>query len=241
MDSRPGTRVIIFVGCRLYGDGLACMLRAEPAMTVLGVVTDCEAALLLARVAQADVLLADVATPHQTAVIGEFVRQGPAVHVVGLGIAEEQDAVIAAAEAGVAAFLGHEADFAQLRATIDSAKRGEMLCSPRVAAILRQHVTALALSRRVQQSLRTRLTAREIAIMALVEDGLSNREIAHRLCIEVSTVKNHLRNVFEKLQVGHRAEAVARLRRRSDEEPPDLPDRSLSRASPVLVPVGGKN
>jgi DNA-binding NarL/FixJ family response regulator len=88
-----------------------------------------------------------------------------------------------------------------------------MLCSPRVAAILRRRVATLASALGTQHYglSRGRLTARELDIMALVEDGLTNREIAEHLSIEVSTVKNHLRNIFDKLHVRHRAEAVARL------------------------------
>jgi two-component system nitrate/nitrite response regulator NarL len=97
---------------------------------------------------------------------------------------------------------------------VRSVTRGETLCSPRIAATLFRRVAALAADRRVgdERTLR-RLTRRERQIVDLIADGLSNKEIAHRLQIEFATVKNHVHNILEKLQVTRRADAVAALRR----------------------------
>ena len=115
-----------------------------------------------------------------------------------------------AAEAGLDGFVSAEADIDELVATARTAVRGELLCSPRVAAILRRRITTLARDHTRDET--ARLTSREREVMGLVDAGLSNREVARQLRIEVSTVKNHIRSVFEKLDVRDRNEAAARLR-----------------------------
>jgi DNA-binding NarL/FixJ family response regulator len=95
-----------------------------------------------------------------------------------------------------------------LVATLESATRGEALFSPRMAASLLRRVAALAATQ-PSPSAQVRLTPRERDIMRLLDEGLSNKEIAQRLGIEVATVKNHVHNILEKLQVHRRGEAAA--------------------------------
>jgi DNA-binding NarL/FixJ family response regulator len=86
-----------------------------------------------------------------------------------------------------------------------------------MAASLFQRIATLALERS-PQSIESRLTARELEILDLIDQGLSNKEIARRLTIELSTVKNHVHNILEKLNVSRRSEAAARAR--AEREPP---------------------
>jgi len=95
--------------------------------------------------------------------------------------------------------------------TIHSVARGELLCSPRIAATLFRALHAQG-SRPDGDRLALTLTAREREIAPLIDRGLSNKEIAAQLRIEVATVKNHVHNLLEKLQVASRGEAAARLR-----------------------------
>jgi DNA-binding NarL/FixJ family response regulator len=92
--------------------------------------------------------------------------------------------------------------------------RDELPCSPQIASTLLRRVGALA-SVAAPVEPRARLTSRELEIVHLIERGLSNKEIGRELCIEVATVKNHVHNVLEKLQVRRRTEAVARIRGRA--------------------------
>ncbi len=84
-----------------------------------------------------------------------------------------------------------------------------MLCTPRIAALLLRRVAEAAAPR---SSGLERLTPRETEIVDLIEQGLSNKQIARRLSIELATVKNHVHNILEKLEVARRGEAVARVR-----------------------------
>lgn len=95
---------------------------------------------------------------------------------------------------------------------VESVPRGETLCSPGIAATLFHRVAALA--RELQlEPIEGRLTARELDVRRLIEEGLANKEIATALSIELPTVKNHVHRILEKLNVRHRTEAAARARR----------------------------
>jgi two-component system nitrate/nitrite response regulator NarL len=134
--------------------------------------------------------------------------------VVALAIAETETSVIACAEAGAVGYVPRDASLADVAAVLRSVAAGETVCSPRIAAGLLRRLGARAAGAAAGASEPTAsLTPREVQILALIEQGMSNKEIARRLCIAVATVKNHVHNILEKLQVQRRAEAAAHLRR----------------------------
>jgi len=102
-----------------------------------------------------------------------------------------------------------------LVAALESVGRGELLCSAQTAAALLRRVAALAAGRSAPAQPLSNLTRREREIGGLLEAGLSNKDIAVQLGIEVATVKNHVHNVLEKLQVHRRGQAAARLQGRT--------------------------
>jgi two-component system nitrate/nitrite response regulator NarL len=104
-----------------------------------------------------------------------------------------------------------DASLDDLAGTIRGVLRGELRCPPRIAATLFKRVAALAAPGR--PALATVLTAREREVLAVLDEGLSNKQIAARLCIEIATVKNHVHHILEKLQVASRSEATAYARR----------------------------
>ncbi len=132
--------------------------------------------------------------------------------VVAFGVVERDDEVLRCAEGGVAGFVTREAGLEELVAAILSVAQGEVSCPPRITAVLLRQVTASV----ARDTVRTRdvyLTLRERQVVALVDQGLCNKEIATRLGVEVSTVKNHVHHLLEKLGVKRRGEAAARARR----------------------------
>lgn len=133
-------------------------------------------------------------------------RAHPDIRVVALAI-DSTDEVVAVVEAGVSGYVPKEASLTELVSTIQSVSCGEMPCSPSVAAGLCRRLADLA--PRQDQAPQRRLTVRERQVLALVGEDLSNKEIARRLCIEVTTVKNHVHNLLEKLQVHRRRDAIA--------------------------------
>jgi two-component system, NarL family, nitrate/nitrite response regulator NarL len=145
------------------------------------------------------------------AVLSAIAGAAPHAQVIAVGVFETEQQVIACAEAGVAGYLLRHESLAQLGAVVQSVLRGETICSPQVAATLLRRVATLAAERRSADGT-AQLTVREREVLQLVDLGMSNRDIAERLSIEVRTVKNHVHNILEKLQVHRRGEAAARLR-----------------------------
>lgn len=158
-----------------------------------------------------DVVLVDVAAPDAPARVRETRSHFPALPVVALGTGEEVDEVVPVLEAGAAGYLTRDDPLRAVADTLAAVARGEMPASRRVAAALGRRVAELAASRREAPALE-RLTARERAVLELIADGMSNKEIARHLAVRPLTVKNHVHNLLQKLEVRRRGEAAALLR-----------------------------
>jgi two-component system nitrate/nitrite response regulator NarL len=194
-------RVLVVSDIRLYREGIADALtrsgRCEVAMTPAD---DWE-------LAPTDVVLLDLAHPRAR----ELLAAAGDSRVVALGVREVEEEVIGWAEAGVAGYVTREATLDELVAVVESVARGEMECSPRIAALLLQRVASVAGTGRTLAD--GRLTPRENEIVGLLDQGLSNKQIARRLSIEPATVKNHVHHILDKLGVARRGEVAAQLRR----------------------------
>lgn len=203
-------RVLVVSDIRLYRDGLAQVFADERRLAVVGAAADAPTAARLAAQHRPDVALVDMAMPQSGAAVRGISAIAPAVKVVALGIRENEQDLIGCAEAGVAGYVPRAASVQDLVTVLDGVGRGELLCSAHTAATLWHRVATLAAiagSPR-QENL---LTPREREIGTLLEAGLSNKDIATRLGIEVATVKNHVHNLLDKLEVHRRGQAVARL------------------------------
>jgi DNA-binding NarL/FixJ family response regulator len=204
-------RVVIVGEMRLYREAISQVLARHPRIRVTGSTAGSAKAEHLLAQCRTDVVLVDMATADSLAIIRALVAGAPDVNVIALGLAEHEPDVIACAEAGISGYVTRDASLDDLAATIESVARGEMPCSPGVAATLLRRITALAAQQDVQPA-DVSLTRRELQILDLIDEGLSNKEIAERLFIEVATVKNHVHNILEKLNVQRRGEAAARAR-----------------------------
>ena len=207
---QPPIRVFLVADVSVHRDSLAELLEREPRIEVVGAASARRETIAEVWNLRPDVVLLDVAAEESVAAIAALVDAIPDVRVIACAVPETETDIIACAEAGVAGCVSRDAAFADLVATIERVASGETLASPRVAAVLLRHVATLA-ARQSQEPL-ARLTAREQEILDLISEGLSNKEIARRLFIEVSTVKNHVHGILEKLHVHRRYEAVARMR-----------------------------
>ena len=219
-------RVLVCSHIRLYREGLAEILASDRDLDVAGTASAGEAAVVQASELLPDVVLLDMAMPGGISTVARLEASTPGVKVIALGVGEDDAEVIACAEAGVLGFVTREQSLAELRATILSVARGENLCSPQVAATLLRRVRTLGAARAVERD--AHLTARQLEILALIEGGLSNKEIARRLRIELPTVKNHVHNILDKLGVGRRADALATLKARGVTLPAPAPPPGTS-------------
>jgi two-component system, NarL family, nitrate/nitrite response regulator NarL len=206
---RPG--VFILSDVRLYREGLAWSLSRRPELDVLGdAAVSAEALARIASAAPAAVLL-DFTTPGALNLPKQIDRSTPGAKVIAFAVSEIDDALIACAEAGIAGFVTRDGSVDDLVLSVQSALRGEIVCPPRIAGLLFKRVAALSDAESPPGS-KAALTRREREIVELVNEGLSNKEIARSLRIGAATVKNHVHNILEKLQVSRRGEAAARLR-----------------------------
>ncbi len=151
---------------------------------------------------------------------------------MALGVAEDELVVMACARSGVAGFVYPHGSAHDVVMAVHSAVRGELVCSPRTAGILLNQVSAAAPAAAHAGGDET-LTPRENEILALVSEGLSNKQIARQLSIGSATVKNHVHSILGKLGVQRRGEAAAQRRRLAGAATPvrrdaaaALPDRS---------------
>lgn len=207
-------RVLIVAQVRLYRDGLADTLQRRGAFEVAGSVAAAADALDELRGAGADVVLLDMAAVDGPPAVRLIRSAAPDAHIIGLALLEQEPQVLAVAEAGIASYVARDASLDDLVAAVEGAARGEARCSPAITGSLLRRIAALA-AERAPASPEASLTSREREVLELVDEGLSNREIARRLVIAPPTVKNHIHNILEKLQVRGRAEAAARVRSRA--------------------------
>jgi two-component system nitrate/nitrite response regulator NarL len=202
-------RVVVVAEVRLHREGLASALTDRPGVDVVGCVGDLEAAHRLLQRRPCDVVLVDaVRTDERVAAVRQAVAGEPAARFVVVGSTESDDDVVAWAEAGAAGIIEHGSSVDELHAVLGTIVRGEFLCSPRIGAALLRRVRVLAHTQPAAGPI-VRLTAREKEVLWLLCTGLSNKEIADRAAISLSTVKNHVHNVLDKLGVPNRASAVA--------------------------------
>jgi DNA-binding NarL/FixJ family response regulator len=142
----------------------------------------------------------------------ELIAANPKTALIVLHVSENEEEIAGWAEVGVSGFLSRQASVDDLVRTVESAAHGETVCPPSVAAVLLRRVTALADQLRRAGERQSSLTAREHEIVQLIDEGLSNKAIAHRLQIELPTVKNHVHHILQKLDANGRGQAAAMLR-----------------------------
>jgi len=201
--------VFVVADVDLHAECLALALASRRDITVVGTAPCRSSATRLIEDASPDVLIVDVASPGALHLISDVVAASSPPSVIAVDAPEAEDDIVSCIEAGVSAFVPADASLADLLATLTRVGRGESVVSPRVATTLIRRVRELADAQAVDSS--QALTQRELEILVLIDRGLSNKEIAGALSIEVSTVKNHVHHILGKLDVSRRTEAPGKL------------------------------
>jgi two-component system nitrate/nitrite response regulator NarL len=202
-------RVLVVDDNGLFRDGLVGLLGRLSDIDVVGAAGSGEEAVRRAPVLRPDVVLMDIAMPGIGGV--EAARQilevAPGVAVCMLTVSEQEQDLFAAIRAGARGYLAKSVELDVLASAIRTLNEGGALVSPHLA---RDLLNAFAqFSPPTRDTATDKLTPREREILALVGRGMSNPEIADRLVIAENTVKVHLRNILDKLQVHSRAQAAA--------------------------------
>jgi two-component system, NarL family, nitrate/nitrite response regulator NarL len=204
-------RTFIATGVAIYEHALVHVLGSYGTIRVVGSARTVADTVASVQAVEPDVVLLDVSLPDALEVIRALRTSTRRIPVLGLAVNDDERDVLACVEAGIAACVMRDGSLADLVTAMRSAIQGEALCSPRIVGALFRRVADLA-ERGVSAVDASALTAREREIVALIDRGLSNKEIARHLGIELPTVKNHVHHILAKLSVGRRGEAAARLR-----------------------------
>ena len=205
-------RVLVVDDHPLYRDGLVTAIAAMPDVEVVGDAGDGAAAVGMAKELEPDVVVMDLHMPELNGIDAtrRIVADRPDTAVLVLTMLESDDSVFAAMRAGARGYLLKGADRAEIRRAIEAEANGEVVFS---AGIASRVLSFFAAGPSVPAATPfPTLTEREREILDLVARGLTNTAIAQRLVLSSKTVRNHVSNVFTKLQVAGRAEAVAQAR-----------------------------
>lgn len=205
-------RVLIADDHTLFRDGLRALLASIPDIEVVGEATSGKEALKLATEHQPDVILMDIQMPDLNGIEATrlILRTSPHIGIIVLTMFQDDDSVFAMMRAGARGYVLKGADQTVLLRAVRAVANGESLFSPKIAARLMQYFAVLEPTSRPE--LFPELTEREREILSYIADGQTNAEIAEKLVISVKTVRNHVSNIFSKLQVADRAQAAIRAR-----------------------------
>jgi DNA-binding NarL/FixJ family response regulator len=205
-------RVLIADDHQLFRDGLKALLLSAPDTEVLGEAATGEEAIQLAAETQPDVILMDLQMPDMDGIEAtrHIVRTNPHINVLMVTMFEDDSSVFAAMRAGARGYVLKGAKHDEMLRAIRAVSSGEAIFSPTIAARM---MSFFAASRSViPEEAFPDLTDREREVLNLIARGDSNADIANALTISVKTVRNHVSNIFSKLQVADRAQAAIRAR-----------------------------
>jgi DNA-binding NarL/FixJ family response regulator len=221
-------RVLIVADVRLYREGLAASLSTREHLLVVAIGASRADASARVREFAPDVVVVDIATRESLDLIADLHREVPSSKILAFAVEEVSSDILACAEAGAAGYVTADASLDDLVAAIERIASEELMCSPRMAARLFQHISERA-TRWTPGVQTRRLTFRERQVLEFIRQGHSNKEIGQKLNIAEPTVKNHVHHLLEKLKVTSRAQAAARatvaFNRRRPVDQAGLPSR----------------
>jgi DNA-binding NarL/FixJ family response regulator len=212
-----GCAVVVGSDVRLYSEGLALVFAADGRLRVSRVAETAHRTLQCVTDDDTDALLIDATMPDVRNVLDVMKTRKPHIPVIIFGVPELDEDLVDYIDGGAAAFVSRNATSQELISTVLSATRGEIMLSHGSVAHVLGRLAKRARLGVTPPRAEPSLTAREAQLASLLDEGLSNKEIAQRLQISVATVKNHVHRILEKLHVERRGQAVSRLRHSMDQ------------------------
>jgi DNA-binding NarL/FixJ family response regulator len=217
VDARPRVatasepiRVLIVDDHALFRRGLEMVLAQEPDIELCGEASDGTEAVAKAEETLPDIVLMDVRMPRRSGIEActAIKDVAPSARIIMLTISDEEGDLYEAIKAGATGYLLKEISIDEVATAIRAVAGGQSLISPSMASKLLTEFATLIKREDRQQVPVPRLTDRELEVLRLVARGLNNKDVAKQLYISENTVKNHVRNILEKLQLHSRMEAV---------------------------------
>lgn len=204
-------RLVIASPVRLVREGLAASLHGRDGVSVVDAVSLDAQGIDRIAAAAPDAVLVDLGQTDALATARLLRSASPEAKLVAFALDEIDAGVFACAAAGFSSYVPRESGADELLRALADAMDGRMHCAPHIAAAMFRRLADFLRDTAPRAALPA-LTMRESEILALAEKGRSNKEIARDLAISCATVKNHMHNILQKLQVSRRGQAVARLR-----------------------------
>jgi DNA-binding NarL/FixJ family response regulator len=206
-------RTMIVDDHALFRRGLEMVLDEEPDIELVGQASDGAEAVEKAAESLPDVVLMDIRMPRSSGIEAcrAMKEAAPSAKIVILTISDEEEDLFEAIRAGASGYLLKDIPLDEVADTVRAVYGGQSLINPSMAGKLLTEFATLARrddEERVQEVPAPRLTEREMQVLKLIARGMNNRDIAKELFISENTVKNHVRNILEKLQIHSRMEAV---------------------------------
>jgi len=201
---------------RLFREGLKALLAVTEDIEIAGEAEDGDTAVKKCRELQPTVILMDINMPGLNGIQAtqQILQDRPQTGIIMLTMLEDDASVFNAMRAGARGYLLKGADPNEVLSVIRAVAVGQALFGPAIASRVLGYFKELG-SRSSSQQIETpfpELTDRELEILRLISQGLNNSEIAQKLFLSSKTVRNHITNIFSKLQVADRAQAIVRAR-----------------------------
>ena len=215
-------RVLVVDDHPLFRQGVVHSLTLDPAFRVVGETASGEEALALAQALLPDAVLLDISMPGWNGITtaGRIAMACPATAIVMLTMSEDKDKLLAALKAGARGYVLKGVSGKELAGVLRAAVAGEVYVSPTIAAEM-----LVSLTQRKAPDPLQELTERERSILSLIGAGKTNREIGDALFLSEKTIKHHVTNILQKLQVRSRVEAALLASRHGDPDRGDRPGR----------------
>lgn len=196
----------------LFRKGMRSLLETMPDITLVGEAKSGREAVELALAHQPDVVLMDLQMPEGSglAATRELSKQSPNIRILVVTLFEDNDSIFTALRAGAHDYILKDADEEEMMRAIRAVGEGEAIFSPAIATRLMDFFATT--QQQLPKEVFPELTEREREILTLIARGESNAAIAEHLTISLKTVRNHVSNIYNKLQVADRAQAAIRAR-----------------------------
>jgi DNA-binding NarL/FixJ family response regulator len=212
MSEQP-VSILVVDDHQLFREGLIALLDAAPQTTVAGEAGTGEEAIARADALAPDVILMDIQMPDMNGIQAtrRILADQPQIGIIMLTMLEDDDSLFAAMCAGARGYILKGADKAEVLRTVSAVADGQALFGPAIAGRL---TTFFQRGKAAETAVHPfpDLTDREREVLALIARGADNSEIAAQLHISGKTVSNHISNIFNKLQVANRAQAIIKAR-----------------------------
>lgn len=205
-------RVLIVDDHPLFRKGMRAMLESLPEMEVVGEAASGEAAITLAGDLAPDVIVMDLQMPGGTglAATRAILNASPHIRILMVTLFDDSESVFTALRAGARGYILKDTEAGEMARAVQAISRGEAIFSPAIAnRLIDFFATPHPM---VPKEIFPSLTDREREILGLLARGQANADIARQLSLSVKTVHNYVSNIFSKLQVADRAQAILRAR-----------------------------